>query len=100
MTLEPLALRLAVESGRVCTRSPANTAADLGTVLPLIQAVPFEYSIADAESAASKCAGSNIASTTLNTDRSAACDMVKLTPACFTISDNPSPQKGCRSMIL
>jgi hypothetical protein len=80
MTLEPLALRWAVESGRVCTKSPVNTAADLGTMLPLTQAVPFAYSIADAESAANNCPGSNIASTILKTARSTVSDMVLATP--------------------
>jgi len=89
-----------VESGRVCTKSPEKTAADLGTVLPLIQAVPFEYSMADAESAASSCAGINIANTTLNTDRPAFCIMFKVTPASVTSLVHPIPPMGCRSMIL
>ena len=69
-------------------------------MLPLTQAVPFEYSIADAESAASNCAGINIANRRLNADPSIDCDMFLHTPAIFRISDNPIPQKGCRSMIL
>src|ERR1700751_4176053 len=100
ITLDPLELRLAVESGRVCTRSPEKTAADLGTVVPLIQAVPFEYNMAEAESAASNCAGTNIVNTTLNTVCRALCIMKFSTPTQFSVSDNPIPQKGCRSMIL
>jgi hypothetical protein len=80
--------------------SPENTAADLGTALPLSQAEPFAYNIAEAESAASNCAGTNIASRKLNADRSAFCDMAELAPAIFKISINPIPQKGRRSMML
>ncbi len=82
---------MALESGRVCTKSPENTAADLGTVVPLIHAMPFEYSMADAESAASNCAGTNIANMMLNADRIALCIILKLTSTSLAIFDNPIP---------
>src|SRR5260370_33551477 len=72
----------AVESGRVCNMSPANTAADFGTSLPFNQAAPLVYSMADAVSPASiTCAGNRIASKQHTADRSLDCDMVRVTPA-------------------
>src|SRR5229473_5516317 len=67
---------LAVESGRVCNMSPANTAADFGTSLPFSQAAPFVYNMADAVSPASiTCAGNTIASKQHTADRNADSDM-------------------------
>jgi hypothetical protein len=52
ITLEPVALMLAIESDFVCTRSPGKIADERGTVLPLIHAGPLAYSMAAPESAA------------------------------------------------
>ncbi len=73
---------LAVESARVCNRSPEKTAADFGTSLPFNQAGPFVYNMADVVSAASIiCAGNTIASKQHTADRNADCDMIRITPA-------------------
>ncbi len=48
---------LATESDFVWTRSPAKTADDFGTLLPFSHAVPLVYSMAAAESAAKREAG-------------------------------------------
>src|SRR6266496_955796 len=86
ITLDPAALKLAVESDRVCTRSPEKTAADLGTVLPFSQAAPFVYSMAEAESAASNCIGNSMASRQLSKDLYADCDMFQFTPATLAVA--------------
>jgi hypothetical protein len=76
MTLDPFDWMLAVESARVCSMSPENTAADFGTSLPFNQAAPLIYSIAAAVSPASIiCAGNIAASKQHTADRNADCDM-------------------------
>src|SRR5208282_6282142 len=73
---------LAVESGRVCNRSPANSATDLGASLPFTQAAPVVYNMADGVSPASIiCAGNTIASKQHTTDRNADSDMIRIAPA-------------------
>src|ERR1039458_7028121 len=67
---------LAVESARVCNRSPAKTAADFGTSLPFNQAAPFVYNMAVAVSPASIIwTGNTTASKQHTADRNADCDM-------------------------
>jgi hypothetical protein len=62
---------LAVESERVCSKSPENTAIVLGAAPPFTQAEPFVYNIAEADSPdASACIGNAIASTQQTTLRS------------------------------
>src|SRR6266496_6716439 len=80
ITLDPAAVRLAVESDRVCTRSPEKTAADLGTTLPFSQAGPFVYSMAKAEPAATNRIGRKITSRQPRTNLHSDCDMFHLTP--------------------
>src|ERR1039458_7368065 len=65
----------AVESERVCSRSPENMAADFGTTLPFTQAEPVVYNIADADSHASICAGNRHASRQHTAARSSDRDM-------------------------
>jgi hypothetical protein len=73
---------LAVESARVCSRSPENTAADFGTSLPFNQAAPFVYNMAEAVSPASiTWAGNKIDKKQHTADRNADCDMGRITPA-------------------
>src|SRR3954449_3247842 len=57
VTFDPSALMLTIESGLVCTMSPANKAELWGTELPLIQAVPLAYSMAEFDSDAMSDAG-------------------------------------------
>jgi len=60
---------LAVESERVCKRSPENIAAVFGAVAPFTHADPLVYNIADADSPAIICAGNAAASKQQNADR-------------------------------
>src|SRR5271165_6618381 len=93
---------LAVESARVCSRSPEKTAADFGTSLPFSQAGPFVYNIAVGVSPARAiCAGNTIASKQHTTDRNADSDIfritVRITPAFFDFAYT-KPANGYRSM--
>src|SRR5208283_2374278 len=89
---------LAVESERVCNRSPENTATDFGTSLPFNQAAPFVYNIDDAVSPASiSCAGNRIASKQHTADRSLDCDMGSDHSRTSGL-DYPKPVEGRRSI--
>src|ERR1700722_19932864 len=91
---------LAVESGRVCNRSPEKTAADFGTSLPFNQAAPLVYSMADAVSPANiTCAGNRIANKQQTADRNADRGMVRITPALEDFGYS-KPVKGYRSIRL
>src|ERR1039457_1680083 len=90
---------LAFESGRVCSTSPENTAADFGTSLPFNQAEPVVYNIAEAVSPPSICAGNRNTSQQHIADRSFDCDMSRDDSRMFDCN-HPKRAKGFRSMRL
>src|SRR5271165_2340560 len=90
ITFDPVELIFAVASECVCTRSPANTAVDFGTAPPFSQVWPLAYNIAEAEleSAASNCAGTNMASRQLKAHRNIDRRIAQLAPKSLGVAQS------------